>query len=170
MGTHPNGKPASGGLTLIVENAVFKYIPQCIIKLSFDAGENPQAGQIWDIEQEINIAGYKINVTSARAVTFADIQENPGSWDPQGGPDYPEGSQGYDNGYLFSTETESAVSNVMRYKSDSCWLSDVRPAVGPNTILYTQLCRDGYPKGKLNVVINDLSILVKNIGQVILEP
>ncbi|MGE5251511.1 MAG: hypothetical protein ACM3QS_15015, partial [Bacteroidota bacterium] len=98
----PTAKPADGALTLVVEDAVAKYAPLGETTFSFDVGENPQPGQTWELNKEFDIAGYKVEVASARALTFSDIEDNPEIWDPQGGPDHPEGSQGFDYGYQFA--------------------------------------------------------------------
>ncbi len=164
-------KPADGALTLVVEDAYVKYSGKHDTSFTFDVGNNPQPGQLWELNQIVNIAGYDVKIQTARAVTFADIQDNPESWDPAGGPDYPEGSQGYDNGYQFSVDLGSTISNVNIYiPSDSCWLTDFRQSDQPTVILWTQLCRDGYPKNKVNVVIDEVSVLVKNVGQVAWKP
>ena len=125
----PSAKPADGALTLVVADAVMKYAPASDTLFTFDVGENPQPGQTWDVNQAVNIAGYTVGLVSARAITFADIKDNPYIWDPNGGPDYPDGSQGFDNGYQFAFNFDAPVSNVtMDIVSDSCWLSEVRPA------------------------------------------
>jgi len=165
-------RPADGALTLVVADAVMKYAPLNETIFSFDAGENPQHDQTWVLNQEFDIAGYKVNVESVRAATFADIEDNPEIWDPQGGPDYPEGSQGFDNGYQFSIKLGESVSNVeMDILSESCGgLTDVRPSEASPVVFYTQLCRDGYPKGNVNVILRKISILMKNVGQVVWSP
>ena len=48
-----------------------------------------------------------MNVESVRAATFDDIKDNPEIRNPNGGPDYPEGSQGFDNGYQFMVNIDS---------------------------------------------------------------
>lgn len=137
----------------------------------FDAGENPQYNQTWNLNQELEIAGYRIKIESARAATFDDIKDNPDIWDPNGGPDYPDGSQGYDTGYQFAVNYDAPVSNVaLDIQSDSCWLYDARPATPIATMFYTELCRGGYPKGIVNVMLSEISILVEHPWQTIWQP
>jgi hypothetical protein len=166
----PTAKPADGALTLVVADAYMKYEPPSDTLFTFDVGENPQLGQTWDINQSVNIEGYIVNLASARAITFADIEDNPYIWDPNGGPDYPDGSQGFDNGYQFSFNFDAPVSNVaMDIVSDSCSMSEVRPAPSAS-MFYIQLCRDGFPKGNVKVILREISILVENVGQVVWKP
>ncbi len=163
----PNVRPADGTLTLFVEDAIAKYASEKVF--TFDAGENPQPGETWELNREFDIAGYKVELQSARAVTFSDIEDNPEIWDPQGGPDYPEGSQGFDNGYqftfLFDPSYRVQGLNV-DIQSSTCGLTDVRPLAPSSSIFYTQLCRNGFPKGNVNIVVREISVLVKNVGQV----
>ena len=164
-------KPAGGALTLVVEDAVAKYAPPDEMTFTFDVGENPQPGQTWELNKEFNIAGYKVEVASARAAVFDDIKDNPEIWNPNGGPDYPEGSQGFDKGYQFSIKPGELVSNLqLDILSDSCGLTDIRPSTPAPNLYYTQLCRDGYPKGEVKVILRGISVLVKNVGQVIWSP
>ena len=167
----PTSMPADGVLTLVVADATIKYAPPNETIFSFDAGENPQHDQTWELNQKFDIAGHKVTVESVRAATFTDLEDNPEIWDPQGGPDYPEGSQGFDNGYQFSVKVGESVSNVgMDILADSCGMIDVRPMKPSPGIYYTQLCRNGYPNGKVSVIIRSISVLVKNVGKVVWSP
>jgi len=164
-------KPADGALTLVVADAVMKYAPLNETIFSFDAGNDPQHDQTWEVGQVFDIYGHKVTVQSVRAATFTDIEDNPEIWDPQGGPDYPEGSQGFDNGYQFSVKFDESVSNVdMDILSDSCGMVDVRSMNPSKVIYYTQLCRDGFPKGNVSVAIRGISVLVENVGKVVWSP
>jgi hypothetical protein len=167
----PAAKPAAGPLTLVLNDAVLKFAPQGQATFSFDAGQNPQYNQTWTLNKEFDIAGYKVTVISARAAIFDDIKDNPEIWDPNGSPDYPEGSQGFDNGYQFSIKPGESVSNLkLDILYDSCGLTDIRPSTPAPNLYYTQLCRDGYPKGNVNVGLSSLSVLVKNVGEVSWSP
>lgn len=168
-------KPADGALTLVVEDAVAKYAPLDETTFTFDVGENPQPGQTWELNKEFDIAGYKVEVVSARAVTYSDIEVNPEMWDPQTNAPYrpPEGSQGFDYGYQFTFKIDPSLgmSNVaMDILSDSCGMSDVRPMGASPLKFYTELCRDGYPKGNVKVILRSISVIVKNVGQVVWSP
>ena len=167
----PTAKPAAGPLTLVLNDAVLKFTPQGDASFSFDAGDNPQYNQNWALDKEFNIIGHKVQVLSTRAATFDDIKDNPGIWDPNGGPDYPEGSQGFDNGYQFAIQyAEPGIGISLDIQSDTCGLTDVRSAAPIASVYYTQLCRDGYPKGNVRVTLNELSVVAKNIGQVTWSP
>lgn len=167
----PTAKPADGKLMLVLNDAVMLFAPPSQATFSFDAGQNPQHNQTWMLNKEFDIAGYKVNVESVRAVTFEDIKDNPEIWDPNGGPDIPEGSQGFDNGYQFSVKLGESVSNLqLDILSDSCLPKDLRPFTPAPYLYYTQLCRDGYPKGNVNVALRSLSVLVKSVGQVNWSP
>jgi hypothetical protein len=171
----PTAKPAEGALTLVVEDAVAKYAPLDETSFTFDVGENPQPGQTWELNKEFDIAGSKVEMVSARAATYSDIEVNPEMLDPQTNSPYrpPEGSQGFDYGYQFTFKIDPSLelsSVAMDILSESCGLSDIRP-LGPSPLkFYTQLCRDGYPKGNVKVILRDVSVLVKNVGQVVWSP
>jgi hypothetical protein len=167
----PTAKPAAGPLRLVLNDAVLKFAPLNPVTFSFDAGSNPQYDQTWILDKEFDIAGYKVMITSVRAANFDDIKDIPDSWDPNGGPDFPEGSQGFDNGYQFTVKPGTQVSNQqLDILSDACGLTDIRDGMPASNRLYTQLCRDGYPKGQVNVILRSLSIVVSNIGQVTWSP
>jgi hypothetical protein len=162
-------KPANGPLTVVVENAVAYYAPMYVeprqatpeeMSFMFDVGENPQYGQTWELNNEFVIAGYPLKVTSARAVTFEEIRT----------PDFIDGSQGYHFGYEFALESDPTVKfNVwmdIMSESPSCWLSNGASWVpSDSTLLFTQLCREGYPNGVVKVTIGELSILLENTWQ-----
>jgi len=169
----PTAKPADGELTLVVADAVMKYAPLNDAIFTFDAGENPQHDQTWMLNKEFDIAGFKVNVESVRAATFDDIKDNPEIWDSDGGPDYPEGSQGFDDGYQFTVNLDSMhkiLGAQLDIQSENCGMSEVRPLSPSPVIYYTNLCRNGYPKGKVNVILSGISILAENVGQVVWSP
>jgi hypothetical protein len=162
-------------LTLVVEDAVAKYAPLDETTFTFDVGENPQPGQTWELNKEFDIAGYKVEMVSARAVTYSDIELNPEMWDPQTKSPYRslEGSQGFDYGYQFTFKIDPSLgmSNLaMDILSDSCGMSEVRPIGDSQLKFCTQLCRDGYPKGNVKVILRSISVIVKNVGQVVWSP
>jgi len=167
----PTAKPADGKLMLVLNDAVMEFAAPSQATFSFDAGQNPQHNQTWTLNKEFDIAGYKVNVESVRAVTFDDIKDHPEFSEANGGPVYPEGSQGFDNGYQFSIKLgESVLDQRLDILSDSCDLWDLRPFTPAPYLYYTQLCRDGYPKGNVNVALRRLSVLVKSVGQVNWSP
>lgn len=169
----PTAKPADGALTLVVADAVMKYAPLNDAIFTFNAGKNPQHNQTWTLNKDFDIAGYKVNVESVRAVTFDDIKDNPEIWNPNGGLDYPEGSQGFDNGYQFMVNIDSAHEMLgiqLDIQSDSCGMSEVRPLSPSSVIYYTNLCRNGYPKGNVNVILRGISVLAENVGRVAWSP
>jgi hypothetical protein len=168
------GKPADGPLTLVVENAVAYYAPLYVdpkqatpdeMSFTFDAGINPQYGQIWKLEETFEIAGYWLRVTSARAASFEDIQS----------PRFIDGSQGYDYGYDFTVEADPSVKmwvemDIMS-ESPACWLSNSMTNVpDQSSIHYTQLCRGEYPAGDVRVTIRELSVLIKKTWQAVWRP
>jgi len=166
----PTTKPADGTLTLVVADAVMKYEPLNDATFTFNAGENPQYNQTWALNKDFDIADYKVNVESVRAVTFDDIKDNPEIWDSNGGPDYPEGSQGFENGYQFTVNIDSMHEMLgvqLDVQSDSCGMSEVRPLSPSQVIYYTNLCRNGYPKGNVNVILRGISVLAENVGLVV---
>ncbi len=162
-------KPADGPLTVVVENAVAYYAPLFVdppqatpeeMSFTFDVGENPQYGQTWELNNEFEIAGYPLKVTSARAASFDDIKTS----------DFIDGSQGYDFGYQFAVESDSSVKfNVwtdIMSESPMCWLSNGTSNVpSESKLLFTQLCRDKYPNGIVKVTIGELSVLLEDIWQ-----
>ena len=167
-------KPAAGPVTIVVENAVAVYAPLYTdppqakpeeMTFSFDAGENPQYGQTWDVNNEFTIAGYHIKVTSIRAASFKDIDAL----------NFPDGSQGFEYGYDFMVEGDPSIKMqpLMDILSDSpvCYLSNGDMTQPTSTPLhFIQLCRDTYPKGTVKVNIWQLSVLVEDTWQVTWQP
>ena len=137
---------------------------------SFDAGENPQYGQSWALNNEVDIAGYRLRVTSARATVFGD------STVP--GVEYPGISQGYDYGYDFVVQVDPPVKmqvwiDIISEISQTpmCWLTNNAPLVpASSSVHYVKLCRGGYPKGNVRVTFGELSILVENAWRVTWAP
>ena len=94
---------------------------------------------------------------------FADIQEL----------SFIDGSQGYDYGYQFAVQGNplEKISVVMYIGSDACWLyagTHIPPEA--SSVLYTELCRGGYPQGNVTVTIAELSVLVENTWQATWAP
>jgi len=165
-------KPADGPLTVLVENAVAYYAPlytdppQATLEemsFSFDAGANPQHGQVWDLNKEFEIAGYPLKIISAKAVTWDDVKR----------PDFILGSQGLEHGYQFTVESDSSlkmsVEVDMMAESPVCMKTGVPFPPESSSLLYTQLCRT-YPSGNVQVRIRELSVLLENTWQVTWTP
>jgi hypothetical protein len=163
-------KPAAGPLTIVVDQVIAYYMPlytdppQMNVKdmqFTFDVGANPQYGQTWNLNKTFTIAGYEFEIVSAQAVTFSDIET----------PNYIDGSQGFDYGYQFVVEAAPSLglSIEMDIRADNCWLTDVKK-IEPSPLLYTQLCRDGYPSGQVLVTIREMSITLKDDLQVEWKP
>lgn len=163
-------KPAPGPFTVVVDQVIAYYMPlytdppQMTVEeltFAFDAGDNPQRGQKWDLEKTFTVAGFDFEVSTAQAVTFADIET----------PNFIDGSQGYDYGYQFAVEADPALglSVEMDIMRDNCWLYDVKK-IEPAPLLYTQLCRDSYPTGEVLVTIREMSITLKDDLQVEWKP
>jgi hypothetical protein len=162
-------KPADGPVTVVVEDAVAYYAPMYVeppqatpeeMSFTFDAGSSPQHGQMWALNNEFEIAGYPLKVSSAHAVIWEDVQE----------PSFIDGSQGYDFGYQFAVEFPPSVKmnaemDIMS-ESPMCGITVGAPFLPEgSSILYTQLCRDTYPSGLVKVTIRELSILIENTWQ-----
>jgi hypothetical protein len=163
-------KPAAGPLTIIVDQVIAYYMPLYTdppqaqveaMQFTFDVGENPQYGQTWNLNKIFTIAGYEFEIATAQAVTFSDIET----------PNYIDGSQGYNYGYQFVVEAAPSfgLSIEMDIRADSCWLTDVKK-IDPSPLLYTQLCRDGYPTGQILVTIREMSVTMKDDLQVEWKP
>jgi len=167
-------KPADGPLTVVVENAVAYYAPMYVeprqatpqeMSFTFDVGADPQHGQTWGLNNEFEIAGYRLKVISARAVIWDDVKT----------PTYIDGSQGYDFGYQFMVKADPSIKMTaeMDIMSESpvCGITVGGPLVpSSSSLLYTQLCRDTYPKGLVKVTIRELSVLVENTWQATWTP
>ena len=160
------GKPAPGPLTLVIDEMIAYYMPLYVdppqatpedMSFTFDAGEAPQLGQIWDLNKTFTIAGYDFEIAQAQAVTFSDIETT----------NFIDGSQGFDYGYQFTVEADPSLglSVEMDILRDNCWLYDVKK-VEPSPLLYTQLCKDNYPTGEISVTIREMSITIKDDAQV----
>ncbi|MFT3892088.1 MAG: hypothetical protein QM730_10685 [Anaerolineales bacterium] len=131
------------------------------MSFTFDAGSNPQYGQIWELNDEFKIAGYPLKLTSVKAVNWDDVKT----------PDFIDGSQGYEYGYQFTVESDPSVkfSAEMDVMSEDpmCGLTVKSPSYYPtsSSFQYTQLCRDAYPGGNVKVTIWQLSVLLENTWQ-----
>jgi hypothetical protein len=174
LGFATQSKPTEGPMTLVVEDAVATYAPLYTdppqstpeqMTFTFNVGENPQYNQTWVLDEEFQIAGYPIRITSARAAKYDDIKT----------PDDLFGSQGFEYGYDFTVETDPSIKIQveMQIMSDSadCYLTNaisIRPE--SSGFHYVQLCRDAYPKGDVRVQIWQLSVLVENTWQVTWTP
>ncbi|MBL8101226.1 MAG: DUF4179 domain-containing protein [Anaerolineales bacterium] len=154
-------KPASGPLTVVADQVIAYYMPLYTdppqttteeMTFTFDAGENPQYGQKWDLNKTFSIAGYDFEIVSAQAVAFEDLPNR---------QNFIDGSQGYDYGYQFIVEADPALELIaeMDIHGDEaqCWLTDVNK-VETQPLIYTQLCKNGYPKGQVAVTIREMSI------------
>lgn len=155
------GKPAPGPLTLVVDQTVAYYWPLYVdppqataeeMTFTFDVGENPQYGQKWELNIPFNVAGFDFQIVSAEAVKFEDVEKY---------HDYIDGSQGYEHGYQFiiTGDPSLGVMVEMDIRGDEyqCWLTDVyKPDNEP--LIYTQLCKNGYPTGQVSVTILGMSI------------
>lgn len=155
-------KPAEGPLTVVVDQVVAYYMPLYTdppqmktedMQFTFDVGENPQHGQTWDLNIPFTIAGFDFEIVSAQAVTFSDIETS----------NYIDGSQGFDYGYQFIVEADPllGLSVEMDIHADQCWLTDVKK-MEPSPLIYTQLCKDGYPTGEVSVTIREMSITIQD--------
>lgn len=156
-------KPAAGPLTIVVDQVIAYYMPLYTdppqmktedMQFTFDVGENPQYGETWNLNKTFAIAGYEFEIVSAQAVTFSDIET----------PNYIDGSQGYDYGYQFVVAGKDPSHELMvemDIRADNCWLTDVKK-IEPSPLLYTQLCRDGYPTGQVLVTIREMSVTMKD--------
>jgi len=168
-------KPA-GPVTLVVENAVAVYStlysdsPQATpeeMNFTFNAGDNPQYNETWPLDQEFQIAGYPIKITSVRAANYDDIKT-------------PEleafgGSQGFEYGYDFSVETDPSVKfqvlmDIMSEKYACAMLNGYSTEPDSSSLHSVQLCRDTYPKGEIMVRLLQLYVLLENTWQVTWTP
>jgi len=168
-------KPA-GPVTLVVENAVAVYAPLYSdppqatpeeMNFTFNAGDNPQYNETWPLDQEFQIAGYPIKITSVRAANYDDIKT-------------PEleaafGSQGFEYGYDFSVETDPSVKfqvlmDIMSETYVCAMMNGYSINPDSSSLHSVQLCRDTYPKGEIVVRLLQLSVLMENTWQVTWAP
>ena len=179
-------KPASGPLTLVVEKAVAYYAPLHVeprqatlaeMEFTFDAGENPQPGQSWNLERTIYVAGYPIKVTSVQVTTYEEIAAQnpppPGYFD-SGGHEYFE-SQGFLYGYDFALETDPSVKMLVEMdiisENPVCgMITPTPPEPQSSSIHRAILCRDAYPKGNIKVQLWQLAVLLENTWQATWQP
>ena len=168
-------KPA-GPVTLVVENAVAVYAPLYSdplqatpeeMNFTFNAGDNPQYNETWPLDQEFQIAGYPIKITSVRAANYEDIKT-------------PEleaafGSQGFEYGYDFSVETDPSVKfqvlmDIMSETYVCAMMNGYSIKPDSSSLHSVQLCRDTYPKGDIVVRLLQLSVLMEDTWQVTWTP
>ena len=167
-------KPAPGPLTIVVEKAIAYYAPGHVdppqvkpsdLEFTFDAGENPQVGQTWALDNTIEIAGYPLKVTSVQATNWDNIKT----------PNYIDGSQGYEFGYDFTVETDPSVKmqvmmDIMS-ESPTCSLRNYEPDAPYTASLHSiQLCREKFPTGNVKVQIWQLAVLLENTWQATWQP
>ena len=165
-------KPADGPLTLVVENAIAHYAPLYVeprqatpeeMYFTFDAGADPQRGQVWELDDQFLIAGYQIQITSARAVIWDDVEE----------PSYIDGSQGFDYGYQFSVQGHPAVKMTVDLDllADNCGFTVGVPFIPEgSSLLNTQLCRGAYPTGTVTAYIRQIAVLLEGPWQATWTP
>ena len=166
-------KPGDGPLTVVVDQVVVYYMPlytdppQAALEemtFTFDVGDNPQYGQKWDLNKHFNIAGYDFEIVSAQAAAFKDVAKV---------HEYIDGSQGYEYGYQFIVAADPSLelSVEMDIHSDAyqCWLTDVNK-VETQPLLYTQLCKGGYPTGQIYVTIREMSITLNDDLYAVWQP
>ncbi|MBI3173694.1 MAG: DUF4179 domain-containing protein [Chloroflexi bacterium] len=166
-------KPADGPLTVVVDQVIAYYMPLYTdppqvtpeeMTFTFDVGENPQYGQKWNLNKHFSIAGYDFEIVSAQASNFEDVAKV---------HEYIDGSQGYEYGYQFIVAADPALelSVEMDIRGDEyqCWLADVNK-VKNQPLLYTQLCKNGYPSGQVSVTIREMSITLNDDLQAIWQP
>jgi hypothetical protein len=167
-------KPAEGPLTIFVEKTIAYYAPLHTdppqakpedLSFTFDAGTDPQQGQAWNLNNDFRIAGHRLRVTSARAITYEDILTS------ELVPLMIEGSQGFDFGYQFAVEADPAIKMNLEMDiiSDEYICAPVISAPfvpEASSQLYHLLCRDGYPKGLVTVMIREFSVLMDEELQV----
>lgn len=155
-------KPADGPLTIVVDQVIAYYAPlytdppQAALEeltFTFDAGENPQYGQTWNLNEIFTIAGYEFEIASVQAVTFSDIETS----------SFIDGSQGYEYGYQFTIEADPSLDMIveMDIMKGDCWLYDIKK-IEPSPLLYTQLCKDLYPNGQIPITIHEMSITLND--------
>lgn len=155
------GKPAPGPLTLVIDQTIAYYWPMYVdppqatpeeMTFSFDVGENPQYGQTWELNIPFTIAGFDFQIVSAKAVKFEDVEKH---------HNYIDGSQGYEYGYQFIVAGDPSLGVLveMDIRGDEyqCWLSDVYK-LDNEPLIYTQLCKNGYPTGQVSVTVREMSI------------
>ena len=166
----------TGPITLVVEDAVAVYAPLYSdppqatpdeMNFTFDVGEDPQYGQTWSLDKEIQIAGYPIRITTVRAASYEDIKT------PEMEAAF--GSQGFEYGYDFAVETDPAakVQVELQIMSETYICATMSgSSINPDSSSFhhVQLCRDAYPKGEIVVQIWQLAVLVENTWQVIWTP
>jgi len=176
LGFATQSKPADGLLTLVVEDAVATYAPLYTdppqatpeqMNFTFNVGENPHYGQAWPLDKEIDVAGYPIRITSARAANYDDIKT-------------PEleaafGSQGFEYGYDFSVESDPSVkfwADLQIMSEENICTTLIGNSIHPDSSSFhqVQLCRDAYPKGDIVVQVWQLSVLVEDTWQVTWTP
>lgn len=163
---------APGDLKLVVENAKARYSPfifefpspeayQQVVQfhsLIFDAGDAPQYGQIWNLDQKFEVGGYKGIIKTVRAVKF----------DPQTSV-FPElrSDPSLNSGYEFTVESldPSVRWNVEFFVgkpqgdpgyADCIGYSD---GVAATITTHTMSCR-GLPAGKLLVTFDEIALLI----------
>jgi hypothetical protein len=156
----------------MVEKAVAYYAPLYVeprqatpeeMSFTFDAGADPQHGQVWELDHQFVIAGLKVQITSARAVIWDDVRV----------PEYIDGSQGFDYGYQFAVQGDPSVKmNIdMDLLADNCGFTVGVPFTPESSsLLNTQLCRDEYPKGQVTAYIREISVLMEGPWQATWTP
>ncbi len=66
------GKALSATLTLSMSSAAIQFSQP--YTFSFDPGQNPQIGQEWQIDQQLDILGYQANLQKARFIQQGDLR------------------------------------------------------------------------------------------------
>lgn len=136
--------PVQLPLTLEVDWVELRLLPDAAVSFQFNAGEDPQPGQEWIIEQEIEIGGYSMilsrvqansrggytfffrNAQKVRGVTvqLSERGERGGGGGGGGGSSAP-GSGGFSAGFsadsLAVGDVEVTISNLLLEVSSATW-------------------------------------------------
>ena len=167
------GKPAPGPLTVVVDQVIAYYMPMYVdppqatpeeMTFTFNVGDNPQYGQKWGLNIPFTIAGYDFEIVSAQASNYDDVAKI---------HEFIDGSQGFEYGYQFVVASDPSLELLVEMDiqgdENQCWLSDVNK-VEKQPLVYTQLCKNEYPKGEIAVTIREMSITLNDDIQIEWNP
>lgn len=138
------GRQHAFPLTIIFE-AVPVYIFNETAEFEFDTGENPQIGQTWVVDQDVQLAGYNI-----REIFIERVRKGY-EFQFKGDPDLE----------LFTPEIKGFVSNGAGGGSDG---------FGRGEVYFYLHYKEEPPSGKLNVKLGDVSAVIRGPWQLQWSP
>lgn len=138
-----SGIPDEGDLTLVVDKATAFFSPDTNQNVAgsmftFEAGDDPQVGQRWNLEETFSAGGYEFELVSAKLIEK-------------------DGRQGYQFSFQSTEPGMKMGVDLIESENRNLWTAERSPADAnfTGTLLY-----DGEVPSTVNVTINWVSVVI----------